>query len=202
MTITIPGFVMNGLATMADPTLADFSRVCYRSEADLRDAMAASWWLHGWTVRTEVKVPDCGRIDVLAQSANQTVVIELKKKITSSTQARQAFQQAHAYLSYLRAAEPDLKDWDARRRFSAIVSAADWELAAVDPADRAYRDVDFMDFASLSDFAFNAPWAMTPMALDQAARISRLRHTHLAVLASASRAACNRLTLAREDVAA
>lgn len=134
--VEIPACVFRGLATMTD---GDLPSVRYRSEADLRDAMAAIWWLHGWTVRTEVKVPDCGRIDVLASVGAHRVLIEVKKRIDTPTLARQAFQQAHAYLSYLDAdlAIQRMRGED-RPPTTALVTAGEYDSVAAERAEDAY----------------------------------------------------------------
>lgn len=200
MNITIPAFVPRGLAAMSDPTNLAEPGIRYGKEEHLRDAMAAIWWLHGWVVRTEVKVPDCGRIDVLAEMGDARVIIELKKAITTPTQARQAFQQAHAYKAYLESEPTDLAD---RRRFTAMVTAGNYSYPAVEAAERAYFGVYFHPFMVAAEQATNPdPWLrITPDALATAAHISRHRERQLAVLASAARSASAMASRAREQVA-
>lgn len=129
----IPAFVTAGLAKLDSEGV-----VHYGSEADLRDALAMRWWLAGApSVRTEVKVPDCGRIDILVGFAQRMYVIEVKQRIVTPTQARQAFQQAHAYQSYL-GSRGDL--------VTACVIAAQWDVAAADSALQAYPSVGAQHF--------------------------------------------------------
>jgi hypothetical protein len=82
-----------------------------------------------------VKVPDCGRIDILVCAGLSTMVIEVKRKISTTTEARQAFQQAHAYLSYLDASDSAVEDRQA------VVTAGYYDPAATAMAERAYPDV-------------------------------------------------------------
>lgn len=136
--IAVPAFVVRGAALWS----AGFEQVSWRSEADLRDALASAWWMHGAEVRTEVKVPDCGRIDILVSAGISEVVIEVKKKIRTPTEARQAFQQAHAYLSYLDADDPGMD----RRAF---VVAADYDHQAATAANRAYPGVAGVEYVAI-----------------------------------------------------
>lgn len=70
----------------------------YRTEADLRDGLAALAWLHGWEVHTEYVVPKGGRIDVLLVTPGGVHwAIEIKKEIVTQRQARLAYQQAEGY---------------------------------------------------------------------------------------------------------
>lgn len=131
---TIPNFVLRGLSRRTTPDRYDDISMTYRDEADLRDAIAASWWLAGWDVRTEFKVPNCGRIDVLAEAPGVRVVIEVKQRIKSATEARQAFQQAHAYVSYM-----DSLEVGRTEQIHGYVTAADLNTGALDAARRAYR---------------------------------------------------------------
>lgn len=201
--IEVPNFVGRGLATMGDPTLANPYEVRYGTESDLRDAMATLWWLCGWDVRTEVKVPSCGRIDVLAQLRNHSVIIEMKKEILTTTQARQAFQQAHAYWAFTDAENLAAKvlalSIDERPHVHAFVCAgrANWNAAR--PASDAYRDVRLEDFASLAERAHRREaWLFTPP-LRVAERIAGVRRARLRELADASRAAELLLVRDREN---
>lgn len=132
-----PRFLPNGLRCLS---YDNGWRVVHRREGDLRDALATLWWLHGAEVRTEVKVPDCGRIDVLVEFDRQVQIWEIKRSITTPTQARQACQQAHAYVAYLEPQVPiELQfDQEKRRRFEAAVTAASLDTAATAAAERAY----------------------------------------------------------------
>lgn len=70
----------------------------YRSEADMRDALAAMGWLNGWDVRTEVPTTTGGRADlVLRAPQGYLVAVELKLEIGTQRAARLAFQQADGY---------------------------------------------------------------------------------------------------------
>lgn len=191
--IEIPNFVGRGLATMGDPTTADPYEVRYATESDLRDAMAALWWLCGWDVRTEVKVPSCGRIDVLAQLRNHTVIIEMKKEILTTTQARQAFQQAHAYWAFTDAVNLNSRvlalELEQRPRVHAFVCAGRANWKAAQPASDAYREVTLEDFASLAERAYRRDaWLFCPP-LDLAERDAGVRRARLQELAQAARAA-------------
>jgi hypothetical protein len=122
----IPAFVVAGLANFAPD-----GQVTYRSEADLRDTLAMHWWLAGApSVQTEVKVPDCGRIDVLVDLDCYRLLYEVKRQIATPTQARQAFQQAHAYDAYLSAGGGS--------PIHAHVIAADYSYLAAEAAELAY----------------------------------------------------------------
>ena len=140
----IPGFVFRGIAVMSD----DGDTVTYRTEADLRDALAAKWWMQGIDVRTEVDVPNCGRIDVMGTVGSLRLVVELKRKITTPSDARKAFMQANAYKAYLDAEQPareltEPNNWVTTR---ALVTCGDWEYSAVRSAERAFSDVTFDRF--------------------------------------------------------
>lgn len=127
---TIPPFVPAGLANVSPG-----GDVTYRTEADLRDTLAMTWWLAGApSVRTEVKVPDCGRIDVLVDLGSMRFLYEVKRRIETSTQARQAFQQAHAYEAYLTASGD--------RTIRTEVVAAHYSVAAAATASAAYPYID------------------------------------------------------------
>lgn len=191
MDITIPAFVPRGLATMTSPR--DLKGVQYSKEEHLRDAMATFWWLNGWSVRTEVRVPDCGRIDVLAELNRSTVVIELKKAIMTPTAARQAFQQAHAYAAYLWAEDA--------RPISTLVTAGDFDVTALQGAERAYPTVTFVDFMGVVRQSY-APYSWLDIDkadVRDAARIAGYRSAQLEELASAARGAAVTATRHCED---
>lgn len=141
----IPSFVWRGLPRL------------WRTEADLRDILATEWWLHGADVRTEVKVPDCGRADILVTLAGRMHVIEMKKSITTAGQARDAFQQANSYVQYL-AAEHSANQL-ARIGFPPLVAgyvvADTIEHDAVERAKHAYCDVTPL---TLSEALADATW--------------------------------------------
>jgi hypothetical protein len=61
--------------------LTDDLRVIHRTEAELRDGLAAFAHLHGWHVTTEFVIPSWGRVDLIAVTAERTYVIEVKKAI-------------------------------------------------------------------------------------------------------------------------
>lgn len=202
MSVVIPSFVMRGIATMNGGTFED---VQYRTEADLRDAMAATWWLHGANVRTEVKVPDCGRIDILVEAAQSVLVIEMKKSISTPTEARLAFQQCNTYVRYLEA-----EDFDRRRdsgsqeyqRISGVVTAGSLDFEACRRASRAFGDV--MDWTYLevvgmaSEAKFRAFGPGDPDAADVMATASRTRRKSLRHLLDLSSVATSSLCRAVE----
>lgn len=147
----VPAFVFRGLGAMQSHT--DFTSVRYRTEADLRDALAAVWWMKGVDVRTEVDVPGCGRIDVLGKVKNVNLIVELKREITTPSAARKAFMQAHSYKAFLEAQRPTdyrfaLATWDERIWDVAYVTAGDGQSAAIEPSALAFRDVEFVDFVT------------------------------------------------------
>lgn len=133
----VPAFVFRGLATMEPHT--DFGSVKYRTEADLRDALAAVWWMKGVDVRTEVDVPGCGRIDVVGDFGGRTMLVELKRSLTTPSSARKAFMQAHSYKAFREAADPD-------EVCGAFVTAGDFSWAAIEPPAVAFRSVEFVHF--------------------------------------------------------
>lgn len=137
----IPGFVFRGIAVMSD----DGNEVRYHTEADLRDALAAMWWMQGLEVRTEVDVPNCGRIDVMGETGHLRLVVELKRKITTPSDARKAFMQANAYKAYLDAEQPLWVDAE-QVTTRALVTCGAYEYDAVWSADRVFSGVDFYDF--------------------------------------------------------
>lgn len=134
----VPAFVFRGLATMEPHT--DFGSVKYRSEADLRDALAAVWWMKGVDVRTEVDVPGCGRIDVLGDFGGRTMIVELKRSLTTPSAARKAFMQAHSYKAF-REAPGGLEEI-----ICAFVTAGDFQWSAIEPSATAFRSVEFVHF--------------------------------------------------------
>ncbi len=134
--MAVPAFVWSGMESLFIDDELDIS-ARYTSEADIRDAIATAWWLHGADVRTEVKVPDCGRIDVLVTLGNAVRIVEVKKHITTATEARQAFQQANAYLSYVDAEAPS----SPRRETHAVVVAATYDFSVTLKAERAFSGV-------------------------------------------------------------
>lgn len=70
----------------------------YRNEFEIRDALAATGWLAGWDVQTEVPVSTGGRADVVMVAPDgYTVVIEVKLELVTLRQCRLAFQQADGY---------------------------------------------------------------------------------------------------------
>jgi hypothetical protein len=81
--------------------LTDDLRVIHRTEAELRDGLAAFAHLHGWHVTTEFVIPSWGRVDLIAVTAERTYVIEVKKKISQARQARLAVQQVDGYAKQL-----------------------------------------------------------------------------------------------------
>lgn len=180
----IPDFVLRGIVTRTDP--ADVGSTRYSTEADLRDSMAAHWWLHGWNVRTEVRIPDCGRVDVLAEAGMAQVVIELKKRIESATAARQAYQQAHAYEAYLRAQG---------KRQHTLVTAGEFDHDAVVAAERAYLGVWGHDFITVANLAINDLLGDTALL----AQVAASRRRALTRLLDAARAAEVAVTVARES---
>jgi hypothetical protein len=157
----IPAFVTAGLSVTDTEGV-----VHYGSEADLRDALAMRWWLAGApSVQTEVKVPDCGRIDILVDFGVLRYVIEVKQQIVTPTQARQAFQQVHAYQVYLEASRGYAK---------AFVTAARWEPDAAASAIAAYRSVHAQSFPdALSEPEFTSSHVRVVTAERRSVALSR-----------------------------
>lgn len=81
--------------------LTDDLRVIHRTEAELRDGLAAFAHLHGWHVTTEFVIPSWGRVDLIAVTAERTYVIEVKKAIIQARHARLAVQQVDGYAKQL-----------------------------------------------------------------------------------------------------
>lgn len=184
-TDSIPTFVIRGLRPLRSP-LSIWSGFTYQSEADLRDVMAMHWWFAGWDVRTEVKVPNCGRIDVLAQLGTSRVIIEMKRRILTATEARTAYQQAHAYAAYLSDGEPDT--------IHTLVAAAEVDHDALLNAERAYRTIWGSGFFDVANLAINPD-----VAPEMAAERSRSRAESLRVLADLARTFAVEATTRRED---
>jgi hypothetical protein len=162
----IPAFVAAGLANV-DPS----GQVFYRTEADLRDTLAMRWWLAGAeSVRTEVKVPDCGRIDVLVDLGVRRLLYEVKQRIETPTQARMAFQQAHAYSSYLETA--------LGTPISTFVVAADYSWEAARAAEVAYYPIEgglYVSALSGIEHRFTAD-SRLPVAERRSVLLARLAH--------------------------
>lgn len=185
--IDIPTFVVRGAAARCDDGSVD-----YRSEADLRDALAASWWAHGADVRTEVKVPNCGRIDVLVEFANRELIIEVKVNVVTPTQARQAFQQVHSYLSYRRGSHEGVE------QKAAFVVAANLDDFALISARNAYRDVIPQPFMGAYRWPEQADW--DPAVSKTLASTARLRRESIERLSAFARfAEVNRTQIAIEQ---
>ncbi len=141
----LPPFLVRGLSCIKRGDDGDWT-AHYRNEADLRDSLATIWWLYGADVRTEVKVPNCGRIDVLVKVGRHSEIFEIKREITTPSAALAAFRQAHSYLAFLRAASwrqlrPELRHITETETFSATVAAAHYDDAAAEDASDAYDDV-------------------------------------------------------------
>lgn len=182
---SVPAFVFRGIALMYSPGEI-YSGFTFRSESDLRDVMATYWWLAGWSVRTEVKVPGCGRIDVLAEAGSDRVVIEMKRAIRNAGEARAAYQQAHAYAAYLSDGHPDL--------IQTYVAAAEVSSDALALAGRAYRTVWGGEFWDIAHLAINPEFAPPG-----AARLARSRSETLRTLADLARGFAAEATLRQED---
>lgn len=154
---TVPAFVFRGLTALSGP---DLSSIHWRTEADLRDVLATYMWFAGVeSVRTEVQVADCGRIDVLADEGKRSCVIEIKRSITTVSAARKAYQQAETYRLYMQAEK--ISESTDYWPVSAIVVAAEWNDDAVVQAERAFTDVEGSTYseatANVSWFGFPDP---------------------------------------------
>lgn len=157
--IQVPSFVEHALLLLFTD---EDGELCTRfgTEADLRDAVATLFWLHGADVRTEVKIPGCGRIDVLVeQPGGQTLIVEVKRAIRTETEARMAFQQAHAYYAYWcqRISNPI-----GRINVEAFVTAGHWgEPSATEAAEDAYYpDIRIAPWSVLAQLATrDCAWA-------------------------------------------
>lgn len=146
--VTVPTFVVRGLPLLSDGR--DW-RTQWRTEADLRDALATVWWLHGADVRTEVKVPNCGRIDILVEHGRLALIVEVKRKITTTGEAFEAFRQAHAYYAFLSRQRHDAwpgGDYETAPLLYAAVTAATFARDVAGPVQRAYGEVDGMAFGT------------------------------------------------------
>lgn len=138
----VPGFVQNGLSSLSRRD--DAWRVFWVSEACLRDALATLFWLHGSEVATEVKVPGCGRIDVLVRENNATHIIEVKRRVATAGEAVAAFRQVHAYKAFWETSRNSGHD-----RVHALVTAADVDRGATARCEGAFPGVTLWNFAAL-----------------------------------------------------
>lgn len=109
------------------------SSMTYRSEADLRDALAAQLWLDGWDVEIEVPVATGGRADVVARTEGYVICFELKVNLHTQRQFRLGFQQADGYHRHFQAAEYG--------QVVSVLTAASIEWEASDPIDDLYPQV-------------------------------------------------------------
>lgn len=136
----VPDVVWRGLGALSRDNDGVWI-VHHGSERDLRDALAALWWLHGADVSVEVPVPNCGRIDLRVDLPGERPQIwEVKRSLLTVSAARRAFQQAHTYERYCDAAGlPGL--W-----VTTFVTAADWSVEAVAPAEDSFNTVRGVPF--------------------------------------------------------
>lgn len=154
--LTLPGFLPRGLSTLSH---GDGWTVSHSSEADLRDGLATLWWLHGADVRTEVKVPNCGRIDVLVTIGQHVQAIEVKRRILTPSAALAAFRQVHAYRVFLEAALYEQErgvPFSEQTRVHAVVTAAEFDYSAAAPALTAYHQIDGVSFGEAMHAASSA----------------------------------------------
>lgn len=190
--LAVPAFVWRGI-TLLTPGLTHIS---FRNEADIRDGLATLWWLHGAeSVRTEVAVPNCGRIDLLVEVGDGTTDLwEVKKEISTVSAARKAYQQASTYRRYIAAQLAD--PW----HVAAYVVAGDLSAAVAKPAETAFEDIVGMEighamFRACSWHRSSATWHA------DALRRQRAREAVVADLAFKCRSAGVNLATAREQMA-
>lgn len=101
-------------------------QVFFRSEADLRDGLAANAWLAGWDARTEVPVSSGARADlVLFRADRPAMVVEVKVELLTQRQFRRAFQQIDGYRLFF-------ESGNVETAFQAVLTAVriDYGLAA------------------------------------------------------------------------
>lgn len=113
--------------------------VFYRSEADLRDALAEYADMCGWRVERERHIPGWGRADLFLSTSTGQYAVELKLKLTRTADIRKAFQQADAYSKALPGVDVIL-----------AAPVIDHDLAAT--YNLAYTDVFFMAVGSLMNW--------------------------------------------------
>lgn len=99
----IPAFVFNGLSTFHGSPECPWDELDVPTEKHTRDAIATGYWLNGWNVKVEHKIPNCGRIDILALGSvdNTPIIIEVKQKIDTSFLAVQALSQVSTYQAFM-----------------------------------------------------------------------------------------------------
>jgi hypothetical protein len=167
MSDSIPSFVLRGLSWITSGV--DGFSLRYRHEADLRDGLAALLWISGAEkVRTEVQVPNCGRIDVLLEEDEFVTAIEIKQELTTVSAARKAYQQANLYVSYLRTL-PQYRGGFQIRSFL-IANHVDWQIVL--PAAKAFYDVTGQSFGQV---------------LGDISTVGALRESHESLIPSAVR---------------
>lgn len=110
--------------------------VSYRSESELRDALAQFADLCGWNVETERHIPGWGRADLFLSAGQTSYAIELKLNLTRASTIRKAFQQADSYAKAL----PGVH---------VILSAPNVNQQIAQEYDIAYTDVFFLPVGSL-----------------------------------------------------
>lgn len=184
----IPSFVWRGLPKK------------WATEADLRDILATEWWMHGADVTTEVKIPDCGRADIVVRFARRILVIEMKRVVITSAQARDAFQQVDSYVKYMSASVNERFTTDTYVHVDGRVVAAEVLDTATARAERAYTDVE----ATPINYALGeATWGPVICRDDflKLAPIARLRRCRVQELADALRSSEIEMTNAIEDLA-
>lgn len=134
----------------------------FRSEADLRDGLAAIAYFAGWSYEVEHILPQWGRIDLLLIQP-QRWVIEIKTDLTRPRQVRSALMQASGYLTRL--------PFEAH----AIVTAPD-DYVDTRLCNDFASQVAGVDVIPLEDlFAFLRAFGDATVARDRRANISHLR---------------------------
>lgn len=196
--VTIPAFVIRGLATFDD--VSDPGSVRFSTEAELRDALATTWWLHGMAVRVEVDVPKCGRIDVLGRIGNIQMLVELKREVTTVSQARKAMQQASTYRAFLNRDDLDRRiDSGVHResvRTEAFVTcaSANWEL--LHDMTSVFQGVDVNDYVTTAYEPLNS--YLTQDLLPYMRELAQVRSEVIVRLSTAARIADRNLSTALE----
>lgn len=188
--VIIPAFVLRGLAKFEDVT--DIGSVRFGPESDLRDALAAYWWMHGMGVRVEVDVPKCGRIDVLGRIGDVQMLVELKREIRTPSTARKALSQAANYKRFLDH-QNHLRGRPLRTHAFVTCGLADWSvLYDLSPV---FTEVSVADFVSIASEPVEsyATRALVPYMRENASARSKAVTDLASALRVADRNICTQL---------
>lgn len=142
------------------------SSITYRSEADLRDALAAWLWFDGWDVEIEVPVATGGRADVVARTEGYVICFELKVNLKTQRQLRLGFQQADGYRRHFEAVEA--------AKVLAVLTAPSVDWTVSEAIEDLYPQVRLRDYSRAS--AMGETWNLAGRTRLATQRLRSIEH--------------------------